>query len=560
MLSAKQSIFWGLLLLTTVSSSNVVGNNTTTSQGDDRLYFSTVIRKAKIVETSIDSQTELANITVQFNSGPNPPNSEYYFKCVPALEGCEVAAPNATVTGQLPTILGQVTATIVNLDFTPGLFYSCYIGAKVGKVTTCETVSSNSGPEGQYFYLAANGVTVLCPYAEVGRSGYVNGIKYTKVNEQTLRSMADNPFAWNRLPFVCTSGITDMSYLFTNTPNPVDRATYQKFNEDIRTWDTSSCTTMSFMFSNAYSFNSPITWWDVSNVEQMNGMFSLAGSFNQSLSLWNTERVITFSQMFFGASKFNSDIGSWNTSNALDFSHMFDHASIFNQNISQWDTSKARFMQYMFNYAFEFDQEIGTWNVGEVVDMNHMFAAASSFSRNLDSWDTSGVENMNAMFAYTDFNGALENWDTHNVKTMIQMFNFDGSFNRDISAWNVSKVTQMSWMFYGATSFNKDIRQWNTASVTGMEGMFMDSTFNQNLTQWDVANVVQCQGFAENGALNVTYYPRFSCVLGYCATGRTFMKLSPTIVYSKMDQAITSGNVVSVSLQSADVQNFCSPF
>lgn len=537
-----------------------VGNSTL--DGDDRIYFSSVIRRAKIVEKPVDPQTQLANVTVQFSTGPNPPNSEYYFKCVPSGQGCEAAAPNATVTGSLPK-LGQVTATIVNLDFTPGLYYSCYVGVQVGKITTCEAVSS--GPEGQFFYLGKNGVTIMCPDAEVGRTGYVNGIQYTKVDEQTLRSMANNLLAWNRLPFVCTSGITDMSYLFTNTPDPLSRqmtiGRFQSFNENIASWDTGSVQTMSFMFANANAFNQDVGWWDVSNVQSMDGMFLLANSFNQSISTWDTRAVITFKQMFLGASQFNSDISLWNTANAIDMSYMFDHASIFNSDLGAWDTSQARFMQYMFNYAFSFDQDIGGWNVSNVVDMNHMFAAATTFNRNLDSWETSRVENMNALFAYTDvFNGNVASWDVSQVKSMTQMFNFAPLFNQDISLWNVSKVVQFSWMFYGASSFNTYIGGWNTESATGMEGMFMDTIFNQDVSRWNVEKVAMCQSFAENGALNTTYYPRFNCVLGHCATGKTYQKHSPSILYSKMDEIMTSGNTASIVLQKTNIQNYCSAF
>jgi len=557
---------WFLLLLSHLGQSVVVARkvaeNSTLPEGDDRLYFSTVIRNAKIIEETIDDETYLANVTVQFKTGPNPPKSEYFFKCVPdsIADGCEAIAPNSTVTGPLPIVLGEVTATIVNLDFSPGTFYTCHVGANVGKITSCEDVSSGSGPEGKYFYLAPNGVTVLCPEAEVGRTGYINGIKYTKVDEQTLRSMANNILLWNRLPFVCTSGITDMSYLLTTTPNPVSRvanAPFQKFNENIASWDTSSVVSMSFMFGNANSFNSPVDWWDVSNVRRMDGMFCLAMAFNQSLSSWNTGNVVTFKEMFLGASKFNSDIGNWDTSKAEDMSYMFDHASNFNQNIGNWNTSNVRNMAYMFNYAFRFNQNLGRWDTTQVADMNHMFAAATVFNQNLNSWNTEKVENFNAMFAYTDtFNGAIDQWKTNNAKSTIQMFNFAAAFNRDIGSWNVSKVTTMAWMFYGASVFNKNIGGWNTGNVVSMTGMFMSTSFNQDLTRWDASKVTSCQGFADNGALNVTNYPRLNCVLGYCATGRTYQKHSPTIVYAQME----SGAASSITAQKVDLQNYCSPF
>lgn len=542
--------------------------NSTLPGSDERLFFDSAIRQARIVNETIDYQTQLTNVTVQFKTGPNPPKSEYYFKCVPKGQGCETAASNAAVSGPLPITPATVLATIVNLDFSPGMFYSCYIGAKIGKVTTCESVSSGKGPEGQYFYLGRNGVTVMCPDAGVGTKGYVNGVEYTKVDDQTLRSLAENPLLWNDLPTVCTSGITDMSYLFTDLPNPVDRmrplpmTSFNTFDKDISSWDTSSVKTMSFMFSNANKFNQDIGLWDTSNVERMNGMFALAKSFNHSLSTWNTSAVTTMRKMFAGASAFNGDIGSWITSRVTDMSYMFDRASKFNQDIGNWDTSRVSFMDYMFNYAFSFDQNINRWDVHNVVDMNHMFTAANRFNQDLNSWDTSKVENMNAMFAYTDvFNGNVATWNVSKVRSMVQMFNYAPVFNSDISQWNMANVVQMSWMFFGAVEFNKDVSSWETGATTSMEGMFMDaSIFNQDLRNWDVMRVSGCQDFAENSALNVTYYPRFNCALGYCPTGKTFSKRSPTILYSKMDSAIITGTTASIDVQNTDQTNYCSPF
>ena len=36
------------------------------------------------------------------------------------------------------------------------------------------------------FYLAQNGITVMCPEAEIGNSGIVNGVVYTKRDQSEL--------------------------------------------------------------------------------------------------------------------------------------------------------------------------------------------------------------------------------------------------------------------------------------------------------------------------------------------------------------------------------------
>ncbi len=65
----------------------------------------------------------------------------------------------------------------------------------------------------QLFYLADNGVTVLCPEAGVGDTGEVNGVLYTKRDRDgliALRGTVDEA----DLTTSCTSGVTDMSGIF----------------------------------------------------------------------------------------------------------------------------------------------------------------------------------------------------------------------------------------------------------------------------------------------------------------------------------------------------------
>ena len=77
---------------------------------------------------------------------------------------------------------------------------------------------SVTGPVGsdstrKNFYLAPNGVTVLCPDAKVGDTGVIGGVTYTKRDRAGLRALAGlvNEGA---LVTSCTSGVTDMSELF----------------------------------------------------------------------------------------------------------------------------------------------------------------------------------------------------------------------------------------------------------------------------------------------------------------------------------------------------------
>ena len=110
-------------------------------------------------------------------------------------------------------------------------------------------------PECDGFYRHENGVTVLCPAPAAGDRGVVGAETYTKADEATLRSLSFESTAWVN---ACTSGVTDMSYMFEDAAD---------FNQDISTWDTSGVTDMNSMFRNnvltvTASFNQDIGDWD----------------------------------------------------------------------------------------------------------------------------------------------------------------------------------------------------------------------------------------------------------------------------------------------------------
>ena len=67
---------------------------------------------------------------------------------------------------------------------------------------------------------------------------------------------------------------------------------------DIRYWNTSKITDMSYLFFEKDEFNGDISRWDVSKVENMESMFLGASSFNQSLNKWNVSNVKNMSYMF----------------------------------------------------------------------------------------------------------------------------------------------------------------------------------------------------------------------------------------------------------------------
>lgn len=225
------------------------------------------------------------------------------------------------------------------------------------------------------FTLHENQITVLCPYAEVGATGTVNGIEYTKRSKDLITP--------ENASSTCTSGITDMSQLFSSENH---------FNEDISHWDVSSVTDMSEMFLYAARFNQDISEWDVSNVENMTWMFRQATEFNQYIGDWDVSNVTTMSSMFFNTRDFNQDIGGWDLSSATNIGYMFRGAKSFNQDIGNWDVSNVTTMYALFSLTESFNQDISGWNVGKVTNMGFMFSDAVAFNQDLTSWCVRNID------------------------------------------------------------------------------------------------------------------------------------------------------------------------
>lgn len=159
----------------------------------------------------------------------------------------------------------------------------------------------------------------MCTEAEIGDSGVVNGILYTK------RMIYDITPA--NASTTCTSSIYYMDFLFKDE---------NTFNEDISTWDVSSVLSMKGMFRNNLAFDQNIGNWDVSNVTDMQDMFYRASNFNGDIGNWDVSNVANMEKMFYQAFHFNQDIGNWDVGNVTSMQGMFADASPFNQDLSNW--------------------------------------------------------------------------------------------------------------------------------------------------------------------------------------------------------------------------------
>ena len=106
-------------------------------------------------------------------------------------------------------------------------------GAPKKKGTTKPRKPQPQQPDGQ-FYLAENGVTVMCPDGDVGQKGEVSGIVYTKRSRSQIKALVVAK-DYASLTTTCTSGVRNMTSMFSEAT---------AFNEDISSWDGSSVTDM----------------------------------------------------------------------------------------------------------------------------------------------------------------------------------------------------------------------------------------------------------------------------------------------------------------------------
>ena len=271
----------------------------------------------------------------------------------PTINDNVIEADGQQISAQLIALLNETTYYVRTYITNPlGTFYGNQVSFETGN-EICEVV-----------YLADNGVTIkACEQANIGDIGVINGVEFTIGDRSYIESWLNQDKNLNQL---CTSLLTDMSYMFYDLP----------FDGDISSWDVSSVTDMSYMFHRS-EFNGDLSNWDVSNVTNMKTMFN--------------------------ASPFDGDISSWDVSSVTNMGSMFPYTP-FNGDLSNWDVSNVTNMEDMFFFTTSFNQPIGDWDVSSVTNMSRMFRNATSFNQDLSSWDVNNVS------SYVEFSLNTPQW------------------------------------------------------------------------------------------------------------------------------------------------------
>ena len=133
-----------------------------------------------------------------------------------------------------PSSVRNLLATGYAAFFSISVFSAIFKGDLL-LVSAAVRQTPSSGP----YYVAPNGVTVMCPGVAVGDTFSINDLTFTRMDQPMLKNLTSNEGSWPQLATSCTTGVTTMYDLFNSLSS---------FNVDISSWDTSSVTTMNRMF------------------------------------------------------------------------------------------------------------------------------------------------------------------------------------------------------------------------------------------------------------------------------------------------------------------------
>ena len=218
-----------------------------------------------------------------------------------------------------------------------------------------DVTENNSLQTSSSIYLDENGITIKAKEsAEVGDEVFLNGEKYTIVDEEILRGMVNDGVDLSK---IITSKVYNMRTLFEG----------KIINGDISHWDVSYVDMMDKMFMDT-DFNQDISNWDTSNVYRFAMMFQNS-TFNRDISNWDVTKS--------GNTLEGSPHDNWGVGRVI-YTGMFKN-SLFNQDISNWDVSWSGAMNEMFKGASRFNQDLSSWVVSQVGNCDDFWVEATAW-------------------------------------------------------------------------------------------------------------------------------------------------------------------------------------
>lgn len=276
---------------------------------------------------------------------------------------------------------------------------------------------------------------------------------YIPIDREDLRGYLEYQFKRGVTDFngVCTSNITDFSYLFVGLdPKEIE-----------------------------------ISEWDVSNGKYFRHMFYNCIDLKCDVFKWNVHNGIDFEGMFYNCKWIEGDFRHWDFSNALRMNEMFYNCrrillepekyvenkhAYFPETNEELRSLVRRFIRYS-------DKELNCINVSKVTDFSNIFKNLEGLYKvKIDKWDVSrGITFENMFSNCIDFNADLSGWDVSSGENFHAMFANCYKFNSNIKNWNVSSGRNFHAMFWHCRKFTKDLSKWDVSNATDIAEMFWEA-------------------------------------------------------------------------------------
>lgn len=364
-------------------------------------------------------------------------------------------------------------------------------GSLVGRVYTTQAITQDCDLQlsfYQKFLLAPNGVTVLCPRADIGDEGTLNGMTYTKRDRTQINAA--------NAATTCISGVTDLSGLFADEAS---------FNGGIGHWDTEAVTQMDGLFRNAQAFNQDLGGWCVAGISTPPTDFDLGASawdvakarpnWGMDCALLDQTHTLTLSSNAGGSLSDEGEVSALHgRRKAFDLTVDSGYGLVavtgcggsligarYVTGVITGDCSvNATFSPFYLadNGVTIKCEQASVGDQGTVGGITYTKRDKADITAiNAATTCTSGITNMQELFLnQTTFNEAIGHWDTSSVTTMAGMFYKASAFDGDITHWDTSAVTVMNYMFYQASTFGQDLSGWCVENVSSPVWAFRDGS------------------------------------------------------------------------------------
>ena len=309
-------------------------------------------------------------------------------------------------------------------------------------------------------------------------------------------------FANATLPTLTQPNITNYSELFAGVDNIVDSGG----NGNLDTWDMSSVTNISGLFTGALDLDANISAWS-STLQTGIDMSRLADGANEgdgndylrlNLSDWDVSDS-NCSKMFANTGSMRGNLYNWNFSTSTNATEMFANAEFTLANVDGWNMSNLTLNTNttMFKDASNIRIK-GLSNVTFPTNSNFFFKDANSIiSEPLNNLSLTGATNINGFFkgvnvVSSDASANLDYLDISSVTSMDEMFANVGAM---FGQWNnvtIPITTSITNMFQGSTlGAGANFKNWDLQGRADLDGVLANAgTGNAPLmTGWDVSDV-----------------------------------------------------------------------